>query len=152
MATYQNKKIHSSFKIPQKRLSKIQKLIISVIVILFLLVTLSLLFVFLNKPENLIKSKISSLASSYYENYLYEKIGKHSKTGSAAEVLKDYNETGLSSVYLSQLLLYDNQIDTETVKYLSNRCDENKTAVKFFPEPPYSKTSYHTEYFYTCDF
>ena len=145
MATYQNKK-------NKRRLSPAQKIIISVIVILFVLLSSTILFAFLNKPENVIKSKISTLATDYYENYLYEKISNHNESNSASRALEGSEKYGLATTPLSQLLFYDKKIDQETIKYLTSHCDENKTTVKFYPEPPYSKTSYHIEFFYTCDF
>ncbi len=134
-----------------KKFTPVQKTTLFIILFLFIIVIGYLIFAITHTPENLTKSKIEKLASEYYENYLFEQFTK-SNSEKPSEILEEYKTIGLSIVYLRQLLLYKNQSDAETVNYLTKHCDENKTSVKFYPEPPYNKTSYHTDYSYSCDF
>ena len=135
----------------KKPLSLVQKIILGIIVISSLLVIFYVIFAVLNSPERTTKAKISELASNYYENYLYEEMNKAGNE-KPSETLKEYEKIGLSIVYLRQILYYKDQSDTETVDYLLEHCDENKTTIKFYPESPFSKSSYRAEYVYSCDF
>ena len=137
-------------KSKKKPLSSIQILIISIIAFLFVLIIGYIIFSLLSTTENITKSKFEKLASTYYENYLYEEVSN--KNSDPAKALEEYSDVGLSTVYLRQILYYEGQTDTEAVEYLSEHCDENNTSVKFYPESPYKKTSYHAEYSYSCDF
>ncbi len=137
-------------KSKKKPLSSIQILIISIIAFLFVLIIGYIIFSLLSTTENITKSKFEKLASTYYENYLYEEVSN--KNSDPTKVLEEYDGVGLSTVYLRQILYYEGQTDTEAVEYLSEHCDENNTSVKFYPESPYKKTSYHAEYSYSCDF
>ena len=128
-----------------------QSLIIFIICFLFILVIGYLIFSAINTDENITKSKIENLASNYYENFLYQQIVDSGNT-KPSTVLEEYNNIGLSVVYLRQLLLHEKQNDPETFNYLMEHCDENKTSVKFYPEPPYEKKSYRVDYTYSCDF
>ena len=135
----------------KQKLTLFQKIIISVIFILFALIIIYIIVAFTFTPENIAKSKIEQLSSNYYENYLYEQIIE-SGNSNPAEILEEYKDTGLSIVYLRQLLLHKDQDDSEITVFLTEHCDENKTSVKYYPKPPYNKNSYYTEYSYSCDF
>lgn len=120
--------------------------ILCVILSMIVIVIISVVCLVVFNPERQVKSKINSLAATYYEDYFYPKITKDPAT-----VLKKYENTGLSQVTLRQLL-FDPSGSTKKSGYILAHCDENKTYVKYYPEPPYSKTSYRTEINYSCDF
>ena len=138
-------------KTKKRKLSLVQKIIVCVIAIIFVLIFFFLIFSLINNPERSVKSKIDNLARDYYENFLYEQI-THTNNQTPAKALEEYKSVGLSIVYLRQLLYNKNQNDEETIKYLTNYCDENDTIIKYYPEPPYQKDSYRVEYSYSCDF
>jgi hypothetical protein len=142
------KKYHYTKK---KKLTNIQKIIIFIISFLFVLVVCYLIYAYTHTPENMAKSKIENLASNYYENFLYQNIIESGEKD-PARVLESYKDTGLSIVYLRQLLIHKETDDTELMNFLTEQCDENKTSVKYYPEPPYTKTSYRIEYNYSCEF
>ena len=58
----------------KKRLSAIQKTILTIIVSLSILIIGLAISIFFLNPEARVKSKISALASEYYENFLYENL------------------------------------------------------------------------------
>lgn len=136
-------------QIKQKsKLPPIKKIILSIIIFLFILVIILTIFAIFNTPEKRVKSEIEHLTHDYYENYLYPKISENAKD--ISETLEKYQEKGLSPILLRQLLFSDRK-DQKTIQFLRNHCDENKTAVRFYPEPPFSKTSYNVEYTYNCN-
>lgn len=107
----------------------------------------------ISKPENQISSRITALASDYYENTFYENLITSDKySGDPEQALSKYTDYGLSPVTLRQLLLNDQVKTAEDAKYLLEYCDENRTSVKFHPDPPYSRTDYHIEYTYSCEY
>lgn len=135
------------------KLTIIQKIMISTIVILLIAATVMVVFTLTHRPEDEIKNLISKLSSNYYENYLYANF---SQTASFKEnpdtIMQKYEKYGFSSITLGQLLLYDNKKNQEHTDFLKSHCDINKTTIKFYPESPYQKNNYHVDYTYSCDF
>ena len=100
----------------------------------------------------------------YYENYFYPNILKNNSiyendvaSPTTAEpimsnILEKYTERGFSRIDLNQLLLYDNFKHYSSASSLSSYCDLEKTFITIFPEPPYTRQSYHVKYDYSCNF
>lgn len=131
------------------------KIIIVIIVIAIFLVFLALLLALIFKPENQVKLKISNLSSSYYENFLYKESVNPEGAPSIEQPNSDlirYTEQGFAPVLLRQLIFQDHEELTSDDYYILEYCDENNTYVQFYPEAPYTKTSYRTETTYSCNF
>lgn len=127
--------------------SLVKKIIIAIICIVTLIMIILVACIPVLTPEHRVKSTISDLATDYYENYFYENLNFPSDT-----VLEKYRIYGLAPITLRDLLLYDNQKNISHRDSLITYCDENTTTVKFYMDPPYDRTSYHTEYTYSCNF
>ena len=127
-----------------------QKIILTIIVLATLVVFTALLCSFLFNTERIVKSKISHLATDYYENYFYPNLSPDGKNMS--DILKRYTDIGLAKVSLRQLILSNQNIPQQDIDYLQKYCDENTTFVQFFPTEPFSSTDYHTEFTYSCSF
>lgn len=140
-------------KIQKNRLSAPQKVIISIIVMAFIVIIIAVVSVFITKPENIVKSKIEALSSNYYENYLYENIlNSDNFSGNITETLEKYTETGFSAITLRELLLNDTKKTADIAPFIKEYCDENKTTIKFYPESPFTRSSYRANYSYSCEF
>ncbi len=131
--------------------SPAKKIILTIIILTFILVIVAVCCSFFLKDESLTKSKIENLATSYYEDYLYKNLitSNHENLDS---VMEKYETYGSAPITLRQLLLYAQQKNLNYPEKILKYCDENLTYVRFYPEPPYSKNSYHTEYSYSCNF
>ena len=129
-------------------LSVIQKSIIAIIIATMIIVVIAILLSFVFRPENVIKSKIETLATSYYEDTLYE---QYLTPDGSTDGFTKYEKSGLPYVPLRQLIFTSN-LDKNEIKQIRGICDENKTSIKYYPEPPYTKTSYRIEYTYNCNF
>ena len=154
MAQHNNKKRKKINRRKRQFLTP-KNIIIVIIILAMATVIISLILAINTKPENLIQSKVSALATDYYENHLYQEYASTSASSSPedlAKVMSKYEKYGLSPIALRQILLYDYQKNTDTITLVQKYCDENRTSIKFFPEPPYSQKSYHIEYTYACDF
>ncbi len=127
-----------------------QKIILIIIVLATLAVFIALLYSFIFNAERITKSKISHLATDYYENYFYPNLSPNDKNMS--DVLKRYTDIGLAKVSLRQLILSNQNLSQQDIDYLQKYCDENNTFAQFFPTEPFNSTDYHTEFTYSCSF
>ena len=124
-----------------------------IIIIAALAVCTTFIASILLKPERLVPPKIEALATNYYENIFYEKMVTSDQfSGDATATLEKHHERGLAIITLRQLLLQDPPITDDEANYLRQYCDENKTTVHFYPDPPYTRTAYHAEFNYACNF
>ena len=130
------------------KLSTLQKAIIAIIIAVMILVAIAVAISFLFKTENTVKVKIETLATSYYEDNLYE---KYLTPDNSTDGFKKYDQSGLPPVLLRQLI-FTSDLDKAEIEQIRDACDENKTSVKYYPESPYTKTSYRIEYTYNCNF
>ena len=132
-----------------------RKIILAVIIMAFAAVIAAVVSSFLLKPERIVKSKLDSLASDYYENYYYEKFANSDQAKSIDNLdsaMSKYVESGFARVTLRQLILHDAETNQSTADYVLKYCDKEGTYVIFYPESPFSRTSYHTEFTYSCAF
>lgn len=110
--------------------------------------------IFIN-TQNSVHSSIESLAKDYYENYLYENLNAAKTTSDPAtfeETMQKYQEYGFGTVRLRQILQYSKQKNSTPPVNVADYCDENKTIIKFYPEPPYDRTTYRMDFTYSCNF
>ena len=139
----------------KKSIFIIRRTILTVISLAMLTVVIAIICIFIFKPENVVKSKISNLSSNYYENFLYKNIissEAYSKSKDLDKIMEKYKETGFAAVTLRQLILFGAQKNSNLSSLLKEYCNENETSVKFYPEAPYTQSSYRTEYAYSCNF
>ncbi len=139
----------------KKSILIIRRTILTVISLAMLTVVIATICIFIFKPENVVKSKISDLSSNYYENFLYKNIissEAYLESKDLNAIMEKYKETGFAAVTLRQLILFGTQKDSDLSSLLKEYCNENETSVKFYPEAPYTQSSYRTEYAYSCNF
>ena len=132
-----------------------KRVILIVIILAMLSVATGTLAYFFIKPEpdTTGKNYLTELATDYYENDFYNMILKiDTSTQSLAEKLDHYSRAGFAEVYLRQLLIFKGNEHQKAAEYLKKHCDENRTYVQYYPEPPYGRKNYHVEYVYSCDF
>ncbi len=139
----------------KKPLSKIKWLILAIIIFLIAIVIAVAVFALLPRDEYTVKSKLDYLVRDYYENYLYSAFENSAQSygnSTVEELLEKHAERGLSRITLRQLLLHDTTKTADIANYLREYCDENKTFMQIFPEPPFDRTSYRIKYTYSCNF
>ena len=134
---------------------QIKKTMLIVISVAGIIVVGGIFYAIFFNSENIVKAKISGMATDYYENYFYEKLldsDKFKQIKNQEEKMEKYHTEGLSPITLGDLLLYDNEKNKEHRKYLTEYCDENQTLIKYYMDPPYERDSYHVEITYSCNF
>ena len=136
----------------QSNLAK--KIVLIVILLAAITVIIGSILSTVLTTENQVKATIDSIASDYYENYFYETLYSSPEfdRDNPGAILEEYQEKGLSTLALRDLLLYDDQRHYNDYDYLTKYCDINQTFIQFFPDPPYDKSSYHTKITYSCNF
>lgn len=132
-------------------LTTVQKVILVVIGLAVLLVVLVTIFAFNFDTKYQVEAKISDYARDYYETYYYSKAFDNNQD-TAAAFLADYQETGLAPVTLRQMLLSLPDVTESDKNFLRQYCNENATAVRYYPEAPYAADNYRAELNYSCDY
>ena len=136
------------------RFSFAQKTILTIIFTTIIAVIVFAIFALNSRNTINIESEISQMSAEYYEKYYFPDLEKsiHEHSGSPLQnVLSEYTDTGFSRVPLRQIIAHT-QSSRATIDYISTHCDVNNTFVHFFPEEPFTSTSYHTSYTYSCNF
>ena len=152
-----HKKTKNRFKsLPNNKRNKltVSQIVIIAVISLTLIVSIAgIVIAFFSQPEQITKARISEYASDYYENYLYEKfITSDNFSGDLNTAMEKYKTRGFSSITLRQLILHDLTKTSDYANLLRENCDEEKTTIKFYPEEPYGRNNYRTEYHYVCNF
>ena len=151
-----NQKIRNNYYKPRYETANtktpLQKIILIIIISAMVLVIVALVLVLFLNPENQIKSKISSRSANYYETYIYKDFENISDKAKLEKAMEKYQKNGFTKTPLRQILFYDHSTLTDEDSFIISHCDENETFIQFFPDPPYTKTSYHIEYTFACDF
>ena len=128
-----------------------KNIILIVIVLAILTVAFTTFFIFILKPENVIKKTIPAIATDYYENYFYPEITKDN-VNSLSNIFSKYTDTGFSPITFRQLLFYNNKYPSDTINTIVNHCDLRNSYIQIYPTPPFGKFDYHIDYHYTCQF
>ena len=155
---HQKSRVHSSRRASSRtkitrRFLLARRTILAVILLAMLSVILALLLTVFMNPERVSTIKIESIATDYYENHYYDRLLTYATTNDALESLMSrYTNSGFSKVTLKQLLLFDNKRHFADSDYLSRYCDLDATYIQIFPDSPFSRTDYHIDYHYACEF
>ena len=131
----------------------VKNIVIIIILILIVIIGGVIAASFFFQPERQVKQKFESIATKYYESNIYDSMLKSDHySGNPNDSLERYSERGMTPVTLRQLLHLDDSISADVADYLRKYCDVNATTAKFYPDPPFSRTDYHVEYTYACNF
>lgn len=149
---YAKKQSHG-LKIDRYPFNLIKRIILSVIAITIVVVAVSLISSLILEPKRQTEARITELTKAYYEDFVYQELLNASDfSGDPQKSLEKYTESGLAPVTLRQLILVNHEKNAEDARYLANYCDEDGTVIRFYPEPPFAKTSYHYKIDYACKF
>lgn len=104
-------------------------------------------------PARTAADAMSTLADDYYIEFLYPlTLGSH--INDPAPILSKFTESGLPSVRLSHLLLYNNASHASYASYFNNKyykCDTSHSYFSFYPVAPYGPRDYTVEYSPSCE-
>lgn len=100
-------------------------------------------------PWKSVEKEMNAIVKDYYISYLYPRLTKDD----SAESLEAYQESGIPTTYLRQLLSFDDAKFAKSSTAFSNQyyvCDTNSTGVRYYPYAPYGPEDYRTEYYWSC--
>ena len=150
---YTNKPSHGGFNASTFLSAIAGKSIIIITVLVVIVVAVAVVCSFLLQPDRLVTQKTEAIAADYYEKYFYEHmLQSDGYNGDPSAALSKYHAAGLSSNTLEQIILLLGYDSSDDAKYLRGHCDTAETAIRFYPDPPYERNSYHTDIVYSCDF
>ena len=138
-----------------KTISPVPLTILIIIVVVSIVVAIAFFFSAFTSTESIVKDKISALTKNFYENHLYVGVAN---TDSSADrntfenIMQKYAEDGFGTIRLRQILHFNSGMPASEKDFITSYCDENRTYVKIYPEPPFSPESYRAEYHYSCNF
>lgn len=102
-------------------------------------------------PAKRAEDELHRLAETYYVEYLYPRLLGDINV-EPTEVLAEYQEKGVATTYLRQLLHYNQDENIEVAPVFKEvGCDTNATRVRYFPTEPYGPQDYTVEYFFRCE-
>lgn len=104
-------------------------------------------------PAKNAMSAMSSLADDYYIEFLYP-LTLGSQIDDPAPILSQFTESGLPSVRLSHLLLYNDASHASYASYFNNKyykCDVAHSYFNFYPVAPYGPRNYTVKYSPSCE-
>ena len=138
-----------------RTISPIPLTILIIIIVVSIVVAIAFLFSAFTSTESIVKDRISALTKNFYENHLY--VGVANSNNSAdrntfESTMRKYAEDGFGIIRLRQILHFNNEMSAHEKDFITSYCDENRTYVKIYPEPPFGPESYHAEYHYSCNF
>lgn len=103
-----------------------------------------------SNPIKRAESELEMLADEYYTTYLYPRLLGNSK--SVDDAFQTYAELGVPTIYLRQLLHFDNNRYADSGKVFENlACDTNLTGVHYYPRAPYGPRDYDVTYLWHCN-
>ena len=126
--------------------------LVGIVVVATIAVLIAVCTIFRDSPSERAEKELQKLADDYYVEYLYPRLlgGRMNEDPTAA--MEIYDETGVSTTYLRQLLHYNNdeKIDSAEI-FEALGCNTNATGVRYFPYAPYGAKDYTAEYYWFCE-
>lgn len=102
-------------------------------------------------PQGDAEGAMERITDDYYRAYLYPQLLNYDME--KPEQLETYAGVGVPTVYLRQLLSYNDERKLISADVFSNQyiqCDTNRTGVRFYPHEPYGPRDYTVDYIWHC--
>lgn len=129
----------------------VRKLILGIVIINVIIVAAAVIAYFKFVPKYHVPAVIDDIAAKYYENVFYENLITSDKySGDPDVALNRYTDHGFTPITLRQLIL-QTKSDDSTKSYLEKYCDTDTTSVVFYPDSPYTRSSYHFKVDSSCE-
>lgn len=146
------KKVAKTKKTIKKRFGWQEWTLIGIVGVTGLAILISLCTLLGDSPAEKADKELKKLADDYYVEYLYPRLLGGKVNDDPTPAMEIYNETGVPTTYLRQLLHYndDEKIDSADV-FAAVACNTNMTGVRYFPFAPYGPKDYKVEYIWRCE-
>jgi len=126
-----------------------EKLLLGIVGVSVVMIVAAFLTKLIPTPAERADAKLEEMASDYYLTYLYPRLMGANKD--LKQAFKKYDRTGVPTVYLRQLLHYnDGQYAELAGTFAEVGCDTNQTGVRYYPKEPYGPHDYEVQYYWEC--
>lgn len=127
-----------------------EKLLVGIVVVSGAMIVAAFLTKLIPTPSERADTKLAEMANDYYLTYLYPRLMSGGKD--LEQAFKKYDTIGVPTVYLRQLLHYNNdQYASLKTTFEAVECDTNQTGVRYFPKAPYGPHDYEVKYQWSCE-
>lgn len=116
-----------------------------------ILIAISLIVQLNFNPQGDAEVTLERIADDYYRAYLYPRLLNYDLDH--PEQLETYEQSGVPTTYLRQLLNYDNKKQGASAGVFDNQyyqCDTNRTGVRYYPHAPFGPRDYTVDYIWHC--
>lgn len=127
-----------------------EKLLLGIVAVSGVMIVAAFLLRLVPTPSERADTELAEMADDYYLTYLYPRLMSGGKD--LEQAFKKYDGTGVPTVYLRQLLHYnDDQHANLRATFEEVGCDTNQTGVRYYPKAPYGPHDYEVQYQWNCD-
>lgn len=134
---------------PKPKYGLEEKLLVGIMAICAVMIGASFLTHLIPTPSEQADQSLKRIAEDYYLTYLYPQLMSADKDLERA--FKKYDEAGVPTIYLRQLLHYNNgQYSDADGVFKEVGCDTNRTGVRYYPKEPYGSRDYDIKYIWGC--
>ncbi len=146
------KKVAQTKKVQRKKFGWPEWTLIGIVGVSVVAIAIAVCTIFRDSPAERADKELKKLADDYYVEYLYPRLLGGRVNEDPAPAMKRYDETGVPTTYLRQLLHYndDEKIGSAEV-FSAVACNTNMTGVRYFPYAPYGPKDYTVTYIWQCE-
>lgn len=146
------KKVAKRKKTERKKFGWQEWALVGIVGVAAVTIVLALCTLTKDSPTERADKELANLAKSYYVEYLYPRLLGGKMDSDPTPAMKVYDETGVPTTYLRQLLYYNDNDGGESAEIFAKiECNTNLTGVKYFPVAPYGPTDYTVTYIWQCE-
>ncbi len=145
------KKVVKTKKLEKKKFGWPEWTLVGIVGVASLAVIISLFTIFQDSPAERADKELQRLADAYYTEYLYPRLLGGRINDDPTSAMKIYDETGVPTTYLRQLLYYNDKNAGLAEVFTAIDCNTNSTGVRYFPFAPYGPKDYKVEFIWKCD-
>lgn len=146
------KKVAQTKKSKRKKFGWPEWTLIGIVGISVVVIAIAVCTIFRDSPTERADKELKKLADDYYIEYLYPRLLGGRVNEDPEPMMKGYDETGVPTTYLRQLLHYNDDEKISSAEVFSAiACNTNMTGVRYFPHAPYGPTDYTVTYIWQCE-
>lgn len=138
-------------KTPKTLLGWPEIALIVILIVSVLAILISMLLRAGFDPQGDAENALERITDDYYRAHLYPQLLNYDME--KTEQLETYAEVGVPTIYLRQLLNYNDErklISSDVFNNQYIQCDTNRTRVRYYPHEPYGPHDYTVDYIWHC--
>lgn len=136
----------------QKKMGWAEWTLMGIVLSSMMMIAISLCTLLRDSPAERADKELEKIADDYYVEYLYPRLLGGKMDADPTPAMEIYDETGVPTTYLRQLLHYNNGEKADSAEiFAAVACNTNMTGVRYFPFAPYGPNDYTVTYIWHCE-